>query len=421
MKDRYRRLRATDSGPAPFWTRIPDIAHYPLRGVAGWTTAALSLCGLLKLLPVIGFVTAIMLFVAIYVYAFEILQASANGRLSPPQYGYYSDVWLVVRYLLLSLVQGLVVILISVYTHSPPLILLAIAIVVLIAPASMIVLVLERSLLSALNPLYVLDIVIRIGWQYLAAYGLLFVIAGSTMTATLWASKYLPQLLIPVATTLAASWSTFASCHLLGYLVYQHHERLGFKPETGNVDTVTDADPDQYLLNEAEEQVREGQPEAALQILRSAVRSRPVSLAVHELYQRLLRQRGPCSELDEHARQYLIRLLDEKQERNALNLLRQVLAQQPERLPLDESHAMHLLELSRRTSQLQLTLDLLQAMLRTWPRAPDTAQRALEAGLLLAERYGRDDEARALLQQALTSSNNEQQHAKIQAALQALG
>ncbi|NEL81458.1 MAG: hypothetical protein G3W61_34915, partial [Xanthomonas perforans] len=79
------------------------------------------------------------------------------------------------------------------------------------------------------------------------------------------------------------------------------------------------------LLDEAEQYLRDGHSDEAFQALRGAVRSRAVSLAVHELYQRLLRQHHRNDELREHTRQYINRLLQEKQERRALALQREAL------------------------------------------------------------------------------------------------
>jgi hypothetical protein len=418
MEDRYRPRTTANATPPPFWARIPAIALYPLRGVAGWSVAAVGASSLLAAIPLLGTVITVVVAIIACAYAFEILQASANGQPDPPGYGYHSDYGLVMRYVLLALLQIATIVLVAVFTRSQPLILLAVAITVLVIPASVIVLVLERSLLSALNPLHALDIVTRIGWPYLAAYALLFVIQGSALTAIYWAINYLPELLSPLVLSIANSWATFASCHLLGYLVYQHHEALGFVPEMGAADA--HSDPDQHLLDEAEEQVRNGQLDGALQTLRRAVRTRAVTLPVLDLYQRLLCKAGHPRELDDHTHQYLLRLLSEKQERSALNLLREALQREPERVPTDEAHAVLLLERCRLSGQKQLTLDLLLAMLHTWPHSADSAQRALDAALLLTEHYDRENQARELLQQALEKSDNHAQREKIETAMKAL-
>jgi hypothetical protein len=145
-----------------------------------------------------------------------------------------------------------------------------------------------------------------------------------------------------------------------------------------------------------------------------------VSLSVHELYHRLLRQSTRRDDLREHARQYLSRLIDERQERRGLALMREMLDQQPDFVPAQDMQAALLVERARMAGQYQLTSDILLAMLKAWPRSPQAPQWSLDAAMLLAERFGRDDEARALLQQALAISDDEEQRRKLQAALKAL-
>jgi hypothetical protein len=295
---------------------------------------------------------------------------------------------------------------------------LTLLVVALLQPGCVISLALDGSLRRALNPAVSLGLATRIGWPYLAAFGLMFVIQASALTANRWLQEYLPPIVDDLAVTVVSTWGLFAAFHLMGYLVYQYHEVLGFEPET--LDAPDRHDPDQHLLDEAETLVRNGHTDSALETLRGTVRSRAVSLSVHELYHRLLRQSTRRDDLREHARQYLSRLIDERQERRGLALMREMLDQQPDFVPAQDMQAALLVERARMAGQYQLTSDILLAMLKAWPRSPQAPQWSLDAAMLLAERFGRDDEARALLQQALAISDDEEQRRKLQAALKAL-
>ena len=70
--------------------------------------------------------------------------------------------------------------------------------------------------------------------------------------------------------------------------------------------------------------------------------------------------------------------------------------------------------------QFKLSLDGLLAALRAWPKAAEFGAWSLSAALLLAERFGDDAQARALLQDALARCADEAQRGKLQAALKAL-
>jgi hypothetical protein len=420
MTDRYRQpggMRAA-AAPEPFWRRIRAIALYPLHGAALWSLIALTLCGLLAMLPAVGWIIGIVTWLAIYRYAFEILRHTANGHAKSPEHTLEAGDGTVLRLVLLTILLFVPVVATALVTRSKSLTLLVGLAVVMLQPGCVISLAIDGSLRRALNPMVPLAMATRIGWPYLAAFGLLFVIQASAATADHWLDTYLPPVISHLAASAVSIWGLFATFHLLGYLVYQYHEQLGFEPEAdGRPDR---HDPDQPLLAEAEAQVAAGDLGQAMRTLRAAVRTRAVGLPVHEIYHRLLRQAGPADELREHARQYLSRLMGERQERRALALAREMLDQQPDFTPAQQEHAIDLVERARLAGQFRLCTDLLLAMCAQWPRASQAPQWSLDAAMLLAERFGEDAQARGLLERALGLDGDEEQNRRLQAALKAL-
>ncbi|WIH06254.1 hypothetical protein KHF85_07495 [Xanthomonas translucens pv. graminis] len=421
MEDRHRAgaSRACRSTPAPFWTRTRVIALYPLRGGALFALIALTLCRLLGMLPGIGWILGMVTALAIYKYAFEILRHTADGYMEAPERGFDIGDGVVLRLLALMIVLGAVVVAAALLA-GPIAGMLTLLAVVLLQPGFLISLAIDGSLRRALNPAVSIGLALRIGWPYLAAFGLLFVIQASALTAANWLQQYLPPLASDLAVGVVTIWGLFAAFHLLGYLVYQYHEVLGYEPAAADDATHARHDPDQRVLDEAEQFVRDGHAVEALQLLRGEVRSRAVSLAVHELYQRLLRSGGRADDLREHSRQYINRLLQEKQERRALALLREALDADPDFAPLLPEQASLLAERAQLAGQFKLALDGLLAARRAWPKAPEFSAWSLGAALLLAERCGDDAQARTLLQDALARCEDEAQRGKLQVALKAL-
>ncbi|WP_372360946.1 hypothetical protein ACCQ10_13365 [Xanthomonas sp. NCPPB 1325] len=418
MEDRFRARKAVQAAPAPFWTRIPAIATYPLRGSALYALIALTLCSALLVLPgILKLLVMGVLGMATYTYAFDILRHTADGQADAPRLGYNSFDSAVLRLILLAIALGIVIGAAAVVA-GPFGLTIAYVATLLLLPGMLISLAIDGSLRRALNPAVSIDMAMRIGWPYLAAYGLLYVIQGSGTAAAFIALTYLPPIVREATTLVASIWALFASFHLMGYLVYQYHEALGYTPNGGDVQER--ADPDQRLLDEAEHHVREGHTDEAFQAVRGAVRSRAVSLAVHELYQRLLRQHHRSDELHEHTRHYINRLLQEKQERRALALQREALDSDPAFTPLLPEQATLLAERAKMAGQFQLATDGLLAAIAAWPRDPMLPSWSLDAGLMLAERLGRDDQARALLQHATERCDDAAQRAKLDAALRAV-
>lgn len=417
MEDRKRNSSSAQQ-PQPFWHRLRAITFYPLRGPALYSLIALTLCTLLGLLPGIGWILNLITWVAIYRYAFEILRETANGRMRSPENTLGSSDGTVLRLLGLMILMGVFVVATAVFL-GPVIGLVALAAVVFLQPGCVISLAMDGSLRTAANPATSITLAARIGWPYLAAFGLLFVIQASALTAGKWLHAWMPPVVGELALTFFAIWGLFSAFHLLGYLVYQYHVELGFEPE-GAAEPLSRQGPDRPLLDEAEHLVREGHPEAAMDALRVAIRSRAVGLPVHELYQRLLLRTGAADALRDHGRQYISRLLMEKQERTAMNVLREMLERDPDFTPAEAQQADLLAERAGMGGQFQLQVDALRAMLRAWPRAAQAPQWTLQAAMLLGERYNRDAEALQLLDDALARCDDEEQRRKLDAARRAL-
>src|SRR5690606_28339450 len=122
----------------------------------------------------------------------------------------------------------------------------------------------------------------------------------------------------------ASLWGLFATFHLMGYLVFQYHQALGFEPsQTHDKPKLRTRDTD--LMDAVQTQVADGDVDAAIARLGAEMRERAVPMQAHELYRKLLRSRSDNASLLEHAGVYLNLLLLEKNERRALSLLRESL------------------------------------------------------------------------------------------------
>lgn len=422
MDDRRRghAARTAAPEPAPFWTRIPQIASYPLHGNALIALIALSIAVPLPFvipMPPLWLLAFVPL-VAIYAYALEIVRHTADGHEDAPELSASTSIGLAARMFALSVFYGAVIIT-ATWLGGPGGKFVSIGTLALLQPGFTISLAMYGSLRRALNPMVPIEIALRIGWPYLAAFGLLWVIQGSVQVAVMWSITHLPPVVNVLAPVAAFIWALFASHRLLGHLVFQYHEALGYEP-AALMGSEENRDPDEPLLVEAQQLVLDGNTVEALHSLRAAMRSRTVSLAVHELCHRLLRQAKWTEELREHACQYIDRLLREKQDTRALAVLREMLDADPEFAPLTREQTVQLVERTRQRGQFQLACDTLRAALRRWPDAPEAGDWAMEAGLLLAERFGRDEEARTLLLTARERCAEPSRIERIEATLRAL-
>lgn len=375
----------TNATPEPFWNRLNQIALYPFRGAALVSLITFSVASLLGLLPgLVGWILGAVVWLATWRYAFEILVRTAHGQMDAPEITTHTESGVVWRFLALYVLM-LILILAAMLIGGIGLGVIAILLLSLLLPGAIISLAIDGSLGRAMDPTTALEIMRRIGPPYFAAFGLLFVIQTSAATAGHWLQMLMPVLLADLLLRAATLWGLFATFHLMGYLVFQYHEELGFEPgEIHGKPTLRTRDTD--LMEEAQALVADGQTDAAIARLQDEMRDRAVPLDAHELYRKLLRSRNDKGALLQHAGLYLNLLILEKQDRRALAVMRECLdaertftAQQPE-----DGHRLALR--ARDTGQAQLAIDIWLAMLKRWPREPARVDWALDVTSLLVQR-----------------------------------
>jgi tetratricopeptide (TPR) repeat protein len=386
----------------PFWLRLRAISIYALRSHALATIALLAVCRLLTFLPAVGWLIGLALWVGIYKYGFEVLRASANGRLDPPLGGMTVDEslgWSALRlqagfivlnvlgYLLLGPVGGAIVSLILAFGF----------------PGMMMSLAMDENVLHALNPSTWLQVMARLGWPYFVAAALCLVINASMANVQAFLAPYMPIFIAVIVFYLLANYALITTFHLMGYLIYQYHDELGYVvEETVPVRRATD-DPDQALLDQASGFVQAGNPDAATELLRGHLRERGGSDTVHTQYRKLLRLSDNKDELLKHGRDYISALLAQEKDKRAVEIARECAEIDPAFTPAQPEQVSQLAQKAASLGLTQVAIRLLSGFHKRYPKSKDIPQNYLLAAKLLHERMGEDRQAQALLQQLKTA------------------
>jgi hypothetical protein len=181
--------------------------------------------------------------------------------------------------------------------------------------ASMMVLATTSSLRSALNPALVFGLMFRIDWPYLVLIAFLTLLAGSTWALVAFlAERVEPQTLL-VITGLSFMYFTVIMFHLMGYVVYQYHERLGLLPSQAE-----ESEPQDPELEQFRQFMAEAKYAAALEELRNIVPRRWGELELHRLVHRLAKLTGNQEVLLRHGEQYIGVLLEQNRVREAMEV-----------------------------------------------------------------------------------------------------
>ncbi|HJU38668.1 MAG TPA: DUF4013 domain-containing protein [Tahibacter sp.] len=391
-----------DDTPTPFWERIRDISTYPAHADALMTVGVLSVFSLTTLLGgLIGLFFYLLTLAYLYKYCFEVLRASADGRLEPPASGLNTEAsgWGAIG------LQITLTVIVALSFFGGVIVGFATALIVILAlPGVAMSYAMDQNFARALNPGTWFEIMGRIGWGYFAAFGLVLVIlASSAVVQNFFARAGLPTFIALPLVFFASGYGFVATFHLMGYLIYQYADQLGYEPQIQKPLSRTPNDPDQALLDDVAQMLRDGEIDMAYDTMREHVRSRGGTEAVHAQYRKLVRMKGDTAELMRHGQEWIAVLLNQDKEKAALDVARELVELDPAWVPKDAEANTRLAQRASALNQTQLALRLVNGFHKRHPKSADIPANYLLAARLLSERMGKDAEAKALLMQLKTA------------------
>ncbi|TDT38536.1 hypothetical protein DES49_2513 [Halospina denitrificans] len=388
---------ATDEDRVPpIWERLPQVFGYPFKSAC---LTALSLYAVLYaigiLIPVIGLLFGLAAWIGLYKFAYDVLDATARGWDSPPeiQRGTSSLVLFKTIGLFMVLIFGLVMI--ASVTGSMLLLIAGVVFIVLATPAAIITLAITGSLINALNPATWVDIMRTVGLPYFIASLLLFMlgisrgVAESLLTGAVGAG-----FIGHIGLFLVGGYFLIASFHLMGYLVFQHHDALGVQQEVDASTRAAANDSRSPTLQQAEALVRDGNVDEAIALLYRELRTggQPEE---HDRYRKLLELQGRNEDLLAHGREYIpVLLYGVEQPKKALGVAEHCLKIDPRFEPSDPRQVRDLARIADRYDWHELVMRLTNGFAKRHPSHPDVVENYYLGARALF--YGRGDETKAL-------------------------
>lgn len=321
----------------PFWSRLHKFFLYPLKPVplilmlvAGFLYAALPELGLL------GFLMRVALWAIILKYSFSALISTGNGFINKSpnvNIATLSDNFQLVfsQYILFILLF----ILFGVFTAKFGMIfgLIFGAFILLSLPAIIVVHVATGSILNALNPVMFVSIAMRIGWSYLVMYLFLFFLLMAPAALWDYIIVYLPQSLHVFLIFCAKAYYTIISYHLMGYVLFQYHEEVGYDVELDEEefepeDDAAAHDPEQDILERINMFVKDGRLEDAVVYIKSKTNGEIKNLELSEKYFNILKITKNESELVKHSLSHMNLLAKHDQRRKLVEVYKEMASRQ---------------------------------------------------------------------------------------------
>ena len=314
----------------PVWARMPKIFLFPLRvsplilmGLFALAVLFFSGPGLLNTI-IRGFV-----WLAVLKYSFESLKATARGDLRAPKISaetFIGDVGPVfkqfVLYILLIFAFGYVT-----FKLGAIIGIVFILAALFFVPAMIILLVTTESLFFAINPAAFVRLAFRIGWAYLLMYLFLLLLAGAPAFLSQFFVPLLPERLMLGLTGFAEGFYTIISYHLMGYVILQYHDRIGYKVDYEDfmdpdaLPVAVAADPGQAILSEIEPLIQEGKLDEAIEVIKRRSNTDGIQgVNLSERYYNLLKMRKRYPEMAEHGVRHLELLADENKRQKVMQV-----------------------------------------------------------------------------------------------------
>lgn len=403
---KYENFSA-ESAPilTPFWQRLPKFFLYPMQlgsmlRIAGYSVVA----GFSMFLPPpFGGLLRAILWIVFLKYAFVVMERTANGQFDEPNDlngNEGGDVAQVMRQFGLFMILGLVVGLLAYMFGSTGYVLGSLMLSV-VMPAGIMIIAVSSSLPQALNPFQILFYMGTIRSPYFALCFFIFSLSGSGEWVQGFLYTHMDSWLVLPLLGFVEFYFTLIIYHMMGYAVYQYHEKLGlhaavsFEDAQAKQSTGKTVDPIYAKLGAL---LAEGHHDEAIDLLREELRTRWESNELHERYQKLLFASGKQIPAMQHAREFINKLVNEKRMFQALDLCEQWLKLDPAFHLQDSFHVHVLATAARMAGRYRLALDLMRGFDRRYLQHEHIPSIYFLSAQILSENFQRNQEATLILQ-----------------------
>ena len=391
----------------PFWNRMPRIFAYPISIAPLIMMAVVALATMFFSGP--GIFSLLMkgtMWLIVVKYSFESLKATASGNLKPPpvnaqtisddfgqvfkQFGIYIAIFFAFGWI--SAHTGLVVGIIFLLAT------------LLFVPSMIMLLVTTGSLINALNPVMFVGLTFRIGWAYLLMYFFLFLLGSAPAYLFQFLIKFLPAETHLLLYGFAESFYTIVSYHLMGYVILQYHDRIGYKVDFEDFEDPNaedykpkEADPDEDVLTEVAPLIQEGKLDEAITIIQKMTLHQGIKgIKLSERFYTLLKMKERQAELLEHAVSHLDKLSENNQKNKALMVFSECRKRDGKFLPT----AAALFKLAgwyNETGKTQAAISIYNLLVKSYPKHPMVPKSYFRIAQLFHDGLMKTDKAKKIL------------------------
>lgn len=304
-----RRL-SSGHNAQPFWRRLDESFRYPVNAQAITIIIAVAvLSSAASLLP-FSLIWILIVNGAFFKYGFASLENSTNGdftavSMSEALEGGFG---IMLQLIIISLGLTAMVAFCGYFLGQSASKLLG-AVFLIGVPAIVINFALTKSVLSALNPVSMVLLITTIGLPYGLLLAFIFIMMGSV--------GIISQLLINMPESLSIILQSAVSCyytlvvfHIMGYMIFQYQDTLGFSTTEDHDETTTPYDHAKELKAEIIVWVKEGDADKVLDLYNKAIGKYPNDHDIFNMCYRFLVETKNTPRLKAFSRLYFDHLIN---------------------------------------------------------------------------------------------------------------
>jgi len=386
--------------PVPLNERWPQVLRYGLHPAALTSIIGIAIGQtLVAIVPAFAaFFIIFPVWGAFFKYALEVLRWSANGHDEPPEVSLTVSHGISFFAVLLLLFLALFLIFLRLTLGAGTEFLIGLLLMLPI-PAIVTILALDEGPARALNPMVWLMIMARIGNHYFVLVAFFWAALLVRLLASAAMYSFVPWLLAIPASFCVMNYLTITSFHLIGIVIHEHRDELGYAGHVELGEVVDHTDPSRPMLDAARERAANGDEHGAAELLREELRAHPELHPLHDEYRHWLHRIDAKPALLEHGKSYIPMLLEHDQDGRAIQITRECQTIDP-KFALDKAeHVTRVAHAAAEAGHTQVAMGLLAGFHKRFRNHPHIARNYLLAAKLWAERMNKEMQARALLQQ----------------------
>jgi tetratricopeptide (TPR) repeat protein len=272
-------------------------------------------------------------------------------------------------------------------------------------PASTMLLAINGSILDAINPLKIISTMTLIGKSYLLLYLILIIMLANHVLVENIAIDYIsPYILRPVLVFIQG-YFTIAMFSMMGYIIYQHHEKLGFDEVEETQETknpVAVGLSKDSFINEITILIKEGMQNEAINRLQEKVKH-DNNLEYFKKFQQLLLLTGRVKEFIEFEENYIRTInLNEKIPKNKalqeiMAIYRACIDAKPDYYYPQQSLVFAVGQLAHDSFYYDDVLRIFNNFHIRFPESPNIPKAYLLVAKVMAEHQQKDKEAKKIL------------------------